>query len=286
MAIDEAGESNKDSIFSSIKDRVEDIRGRIDEAAKRSGRSGSDVLLVAVSKYAEPSDGVVEGFLRAGVFDLAENRPQRLLEKTELWDRSSFWQGTLSQTFLSAQARKDKTSNETLRWHFIGSLQRNKVRRILPYVSLIHSVDSWKLLETIERVLTEEEIAASKRLTADVETVPFPVKISVLLEAHISEDVSKQGFAPDEIIRILPKVAELKHVEARGLMGMAGLTASPAETRRQFARLRTTLEECRNCYPELTGFTELSMGMSGDFETAIEEGATIVRVGSVLYPDA
>ena len=187
MTIDQAGDSNKDLIFSSIKDRVEDIRGRIDEAAKRSGRSGSDVLLVAVSKYAEPSDGVVEGFLRAGVFDLAENRPQRLLEKTELWDRSSFWQGTLSQTFLSAQARKDKTSNETLRWHFIGSLQRNKVRRILPYVSLIHSVDSWKLLETIERVLTEEEIAASKRLTADVETVPFPVKVSVLLENHPSE---------------------------------------------------------------------------------------------------
>ncbi|MBR0226262.1 MAG: hypothetical protein IJL92_09415, partial [Thermoguttaceae bacterium] len=82
MTIDQAGDSNKDLIFSSIKDRVEDIRGRIDEAAKRSGRSGSDVLLVAVSKYAEPSDGVVEGFLRAGVFDLAENRPQRLLEKT------------------------------------------------------------------------------------------------------------------------------------------------------------------------------------------------------------
>lgn len=270
-----------------IGDRVEEILCRIDSAAKRSGRAATDVLLVAVSKYAEPSDGFIDGLLRAGVFDLAENRPQRLLEKVAVWNRSKFWREASSQEFLSARDRIGSAGDASLRWHFIGSLQRNKVRKILPYVSLIHSVDSWKLLETIERILAEEEAVALRSEGSDSfrKTLPcFPSKISVLLEAHISDDATKQGFALNEIAEVLPRAAELSHIKVRGLMGMSGLRATPDEARRQFESLRLTLEDCRRRYPEFTEVTELSMGMSGDFETAIEEGATIVRIGSSLYP--
>ncbi|MCF0234782.1 MAG: YggS family pyridoxal phosphate-dependent enzyme, partial [Thermoguttaceae bacterium] len=159
-----------------------------------------------------------------------------------------------------------------IRWHFIGNLQRNKARRILPFVAKIHSVDSLRLLEALDRILTEEAAAPDSR---------FPECVEVLLEVHISNDETKQGFTPDEILNVLPQMAKFPRVKARGLMGMAGLTATPDETRRQFAVLRELRDRCRAQFPD---FSELSMGMSGDFEIAIEEGATSVRIGSILYP--
>lgn len=270
----EEGESKADtsSIFEQIAVRKEEISARIEDAARRSGRSKNDVLLTAVSKYAEPTDGIVEGFLRSGIYDLAENRPQRFLEKVNYWNQFPLENVSSTCSFVSANERAPGDVS-VLRWHFIGSLQRNKARRILPYVSLIHSVDSWKLLETLERILQEESERAS-----------FPNTVSVLLEAHISDDVSKQGIALQEIESFFPRAFELEHVKVRGLMGMAGLTATLDETRRQFASLRKALERIQNLYPEFKDFRELSMGMSDDFEIAIEEGATIVRVGSSLYP--
>jgi len=223
------------------------------------------VKIVAVSKYAEPNAGIVEGFVRNGLLELAENRPQRLLEKIE-YSRSS------------ASVQKEWAP---IRWHFIGSLQKNKVRRILPYVSLIHSVDSIKLLETLERILDEEANAAN----VDATTPAFPQKISVLLETHISNDATKQGFLPSELPKAFEKALELKRVKVCGLMGMAGLNVGDDETRRQFGSLRAFFLRLRERYPEQTDFNALSMGMSGDFEIAIEEGATIVRLGSILYPD-
>lgn len=279
-------DSVKETIFNEVKSRVDEVRGRIDAAARKSGRVGDDVLLVAVSKYAEPSDCVVEGFLRSGIFDLAENRPQRLLEKVDVWRSSPYWKNPAAQIFPSSFDRKSSLEDKTLRWHFIGSLQRNKVRRILPFVSLIHSVDSWKLLETIERILSEEEEFALEPTVrrGEVLTPPFSSVVSVLLEVHISEDSTKQGFTTEEVLDVLPKTRLLKHVKVCGLMGMAGLKTAPCETRRQFATLRQTLEKCRETFPELVDLKELSMGMSGDFEIAIEEGATITRLGSILYP--
>ena len=279
------GDSVRETIFNEIKARADEVRGRIDSAARKSGRVGDDVLLVAVSKYAEPGDGVVEGFLRSGIFDLAENRPQRLLKKVDVWRSSPYWKNPATQIFPSSYDRKSSFEDKTLRWHFIGSLQRNKVRRILPFVSLIHSVDSWKLLEAIERILSEEELARDSTVCRGGEgTPPFPPVVSVLLEIHISEDSTKQGFTVEEIFDVLPKARELKHIKVCGLMGMAGLKANPYETRRQFATLRQTLEKCRKSFPEFVDLKELSMGMSGDFEIAIEEGATITRLGSILYP--
>jgi pyridoxal phosphate enzyme (YggS family) len=170
-----------------------------------------------------------------------------------------------------------------LRWHFIGPLQRNKARRILPFVSLLHSVDSLKLLEALDRILSEESERAAAGGRRPDEPI-FPETISALLEVRLSDDAAKQGFEPDELFDVLPKTAAFRRVKIRGLMGMAGLTATEAETRRQFATLRELRDRCRTQYPEFSDFTELSMGMSGDFEAAIEEGATLVRVGSILYP--
>ena len=279
-------DSVKETVFNEINARVDEVRGRIDDAARKSGRVGDDVLLVAVSKYAGPSDGVVEGLLRSGIFDLAENRPQRLLEKVDVWRSSPYWKNSAAQIFPSSFDRKSSLGDKTLRWHFIGSLQRNKVRRILPFVSLIHSVDSWKLLEAIERILSEEEKLTGDSAVSREEslTTTFPRVVSVLLEIHISEDSTKQGFTTEEIFNVLPKTRDLKHIKVCGLMGMAGLKANSYETRRQFATLRRTLEKCREAFPEFADMKELSMGMSGDFEIAIEEGATIARLGSILYP--
>ena len=147
-------------------------------------------------------------------------------------------------------------------------------------MSLIHSVDSWNLLETIERIIVEEEIKGASASTAS-----FPNYVSVLLEAHISEDSTKQGFDPKELLELFPKMGEcFPHIHFRGLMGMGGLHASPKELRRQFSLLRSLFEKCQEHIRNNEQFTELSMGMSDDFEVAIEEGSTMVRIGSALYP--
>ncbi len=302
---------SREAVEAEIKENVERVRERIDAAARRSGRRGSDVTLVAVSKYSAPDDGVVSGLLRAGAFDLGENRPQKFLEKANFWAASPYWNADvppldfIPQTLRTAEetdggaalqnvAGKDVaglaqnagdgvSSVGRLRWHFIGPLQRNKARRILPFVSLLHSVDSLKLLEALDRMLGEESERAAAGKKSPDEPI-FPETISALLEVRLSDDVAKQGFEPDELLDLLPKTAAFRRVKIRGLMGMAGLTATESETRRQFATLRETLERCRTQCPDLSDFTELSMGMSGDFEAAIEEGATLVRVGSILYP--
>jgi len=302
---------SREAVEAEIKENVERVRERIDAAARRSGRRGSDVTLVAVSKYSAPDDGIVSGLLRAGAFDLGENRPQKFLEKANFWAASPYWNAEVPpldfvpQALRTAEKANDATALQNvakedvakaaqgangdvasvgrLRWHFIGPLQRNKARRILPFVSLLHSVDSLKLLEALDRILSEEsERAASGKRSAD-EPI-FPETVSALLEVRLSDDAAKQGFEPDELLDVLPKTEALRRVKIRGLMGMAGLTATVAETRRQFATLRELRDRCRTQFPNLSDFTELSMGMSGDFETAIEEGATIVRVGSILYP--
>jgi pyridoxal phosphate enzyme (YggS family) len=296
--------SSREAVEAEIKGNVERVRERIDAAAERSGRRGSDVTLVAVSKYSAPDDGIVSGLLRAGAFDLGENRPQKFLEKANFWASSPYWNAAEAPLDFVPQALRLPTSENVasegfaeasssapgavssvgrLRWHFIGPLQRNKARRILPFVSLLHSVDSLKLLEALDRILSEEsERAATGKRVAD-EPI-FPETISALLEVRLSDDAAKQGFEPDELLDVLPKTAAFRRVKIRGLMGMAGLTATEAETRRQFATLRELRDRCRTQFPEFSDFTELSMGMSGDFEAAIEEGATIVRVGSILYP--
>lgn len=153
-----------------------------------------------------------------------------------------------------------------IRWHMIGHMQRNKVDRTLPLAAMIHSIDSLRLAEAID--------AAAGKLNR---------KAPILLEVNISHEPAKQGFAPVELDSVLPKLGALKRLDIRGLMCMAGLEGGSAEARREFADLRTLRDRLQSNGPENICLAELSMGMSGDFEIAIEEGATIVRVGSALF---
>ena len=153
-----------------------------------------------------------------------------------------------------------------IRWHMIGHMQRNKVERTLPLVAMIHSFDSLRLAEAID--------AAAGKMDR---------KVPVLLEVNISREPAKHGFVPEEIEPLLPKLIESEHIEIRGLMCMAGLEGGGDEARRDFAALRTLRDRLQASCPATVRLDELSMGMSGDYEIAIEEGATIVRVGSALF---
>ncbi len=225
---------------SCIADNLGRVRQQIAEAATRSGRDVSDIALVAVTKYVDVD--AVQALLDLGCNDLGESRPQELWRKAEA---------------LSAA---------NVHWHFIGHLQRNKVRRTLPHITLLHACDSLRLLDEIDRTAGD---SASN--------------VKVLLEVNISGDASKHGFRPAEMPSVIESLSGFKHVQICGLMGMASLTGTIADARREFESLRLLRDSLVKSLPAGVELNELSMGMSGDFEVAIEEGATIVRVGSALF---
>ena len=222
-----------------IAENVTRIRERIARAAQRSGRAAEQITLVAVTKYV--SAEIIRPLVAAGCLELGESRPQQLWEKTAA------------------------LADLPIRWHLIGHLQRNKVRRTLPLAALIHSVDNRRLLAAINKEASEKE--------------PTPI----LLEVNVSGESAKHGLSPVQIEPLLAELPNYANVSVRGLMCMAGLESGPEETRHDFAVLRRLRDYLRPSCPPGVTLDELSMGMSGDFEEAIEEGATIVRVGSALF---
>ena len=225
-----------------IAENVTTIRARIAEAAARVGRDADEITLVAVTKYVGVEE--VRATVEAGCTVLGESRPQQ------------FWQ--------KAEAVRDLP----IRWHMIGHLQRNKVRRTLPLVDMIESADDPRLIGAVDRIAAEENL---KR------------RVPILLEVNISGEEAKHGFKPDAVEPFLEELAGYTHVEVRGLMCMAAFGNSPDEAREDFAALCRLRDRLRGNCPAGISLAELSMGMSRDFEVAIEEGATIVRVGSALY---
>lgn len=157
-------------------------------------------------------------------------------------------------------------SNAAVAWHMIGHLQRNKIRRTLPAAALIHSVDSAQALTAIDRIAGELQLVSR-----------------VLIEVNTSGDASKDGVPPADVAALLENAALLSHVKVEGLMTMAALEGGVDVARRNFASLRTLRDSLVGRTPDNVLLAELSMGMSGDFEAAIVEGATIVRVGSALF---
>jgi pyridoxal phosphate enzyme (YggS family) len=153
-----------------------------------------------------------------------------------------------------------------LDWHFVGHLQRNKVEQTLPLIALLHSGDSLQLLEAVSAAAVKQG-----------RVVP------TLLEVNISGDVAKQGFRPEELRRLVVPIGHLPGLKVRGLMAMAALDGGSERARRDFAALRELRDKLRDDCPPQMELAELSMGMSGDFIEAIEEGATIIRVGSTLF---
>lgn len=224
-------------ILAIVRANRDDVRRRIAKAAVASGRTPESVRLVAVTKYAEPA--WVQALLEIGEVDLGENRPQQLEERAALFP-------------------------DSVHWHLIGHLQRNKIRRTLPLVDLIHSLDTAKVVEAVDRVAAE-----------------LGLRPQILLEVNVSGETSKDGFTPDSVRSVWPQLRRLEHVAIRGLMTMAPLTSTPDAARPVFRSLRQLRDELAAGDPHR--LPELSMGMTGDFEAAIAEGATIVRIGSALW---
>ena len=233
----------------SIAENLERVRERIARAAESVGRRPEEVTLVGVTKYVGPREAAE--LVAAGCSDLGESRPQ------ELWKK------------VADLERAGASPPPPIRWHLVGHLQRNKIRRTLPLVSLIHSVDSERLLAAINEVRATDSDNASP--------------VSVLLEVNTSGEAAKHGLAPEEVETLLAAAPQFPHVAIRGLMTMAALEGGETVAARNFASLRELRDRLKPLTPECVQLDELSMGMSGDFETAIREGATIVRIGSLLW---
>jgi pyridoxal phosphate enzyme (YggS family) len=217
---------------------VNAVQKRIEAACHRAGRPRDEVTLVAVTKSV--SVEVAALLPELGVVDLGENRPQ------EFWPRAA--------------------ALPSVRWHFVGHLQRNKIERTLPLVHLLHSVDSLRLLHALE-----QEAEKQGR------------QVDVLLEVNASRETSKQGFAPEEMASLIPELEKLWRVRVRGLMTMAALVEDPQQSRPTFAVVRRLGNRLRGQIKLPHEMVHLSMGMTNDFEVAIEEGATLVRIGTALF---
>jgi hypothetical protein len=218
--------------------RLQAVEDRIAAACRRAGRARGDVTLVAVTKTVAAD--VARVLHQLGAADLGENRPQAL------WTKAA-------------------TLPQTVRWHMVGHLQRNKVERTLPLVHMIHSVDSVRLLEAVEGEAERQSM-----------------QVDVLLEVNASREATKHGFAVAEVPGLLPRIHQFQFVRVCGLMTMAAPEADPQRCRPTFAELRQLREKLqRETGPH--EFRHLSMGMSNDFEVAIEEGATLIRLGTVLF---
>ncbi|MGQ7869144.1 YggS family pyridoxal phosphate-dependent enzyme [Sunxiuqinia sp. sy24] len=204
----------------------------------------SDVCLVAVSKT-KPKEAILEAY-QGGQRVFGENKVQELVQKNE-------------------DLPKD------IEWHFIGHLQTNKVKYLAPFVSLIHGIDSLKLLKTINK-----EGQKNKRV------------IPCLLQFHIAEEETKFGLNLAEAEELLESetFASLDSVEVRGVMGMATYTDDETQVRKEFRSLKIIFDELKTRYfKDQPSFSEISMGMSGDYQLAVKEGSTIVRVGSKIFGD-
>lgn len=214
----------------------------------------STVGLVAVSKY-HPYESIQEAY-QAGQRIFAESRPQELMAKVT----------RLEQVRLE---RGEPDYMSDIQWHFIGHLQTNKLKMVLPYASLIQSVDSVRLLDAIQKWGETNGCV-----------------ISVLLEPHVAAEESKQGFEAKEVYSILESAVSgaYPNIVFRGIMGMATFTDDETVVRGDFAALREIFDTCRTRFPALeSDFTELSIGMSDDYPLAIEYGSTMVRIGSMIF---
>lgn len=226
-------------VIMSIKENLESVEKRIAAAAERSGRKREDIHLIAVTKT-HGADMMNEA-IELGVTDVGENKPQEV---------------------------RDKYADVLpVRWHLIGHLQTNKVKYIIDKVCLIHSVDSIKLMDEIERQAEKHGID----------------KMDILIQVNISGEETKSGINKEELPELLLHAGELKRVKVRGLMTIAPKTDNPVTNSLHFDNMRQIFVDITQKKYDNVSMDYLSMGMSGDFETAIECGANMVRVGSAIF---
>jgi pyridoxal phosphate enzyme (YggS family) len=228
-----------------IPENLEWVKSQIVQAAKKAGRSSDSVRLVAVSKTVS-LEKIIEA-REAGVGLFGENRVQEALDKID---------------------RLGQSGQSGANWHFIGHLQKNKVKQIIGRFGLIHSVDSTALA----RAINEKSLAQG-------------LITSVLIQVNVSGETSKFGMAPEELESTLKEVSKMPGVKVEGLMTIPPYAQDPEKSRGVFVRLRELRDKMAELGIEGIALKELSMGMSNDFTVAIEEGATLVRVGSAIFGD-
>jgi PLP dependent protein len=223
-----------------IRDRLTGVQENIEVALEKSGRTEERVRVLVATKYYEPDQ--LTALAEAGVDLIGENRAEDLLEKQELF-------------------------GDRFEWHFIGHLQRRKAKVVVPRVTLIHSVDSVRLIGELSKRASEGGV-------------------DILIQVNVADEESKYGVSEDEIGTLLEAAAQTGgRVRARGFMTLAPLVDDPEDVRHVFAKLRTIRDSLRKIWSPHFDLSELSMGMSGDYEVAVEEGATVVRIGRMLIEE-
>lgn len=251
----------------SLKARYEAVQDRVARAAARAGRSPESVALVAVSKYTGADE--IRELIQLGHRDFGENQIQQLMQRSAM---ISEWQ----QRQRTLPGLKQSHAAEGIRWHVIGHLQRNKARKAAEIASLIHSVDSLRLAEELQSI-----------------GLKIGRPIDILLQVNTSGEESKFGCAPAAAKHLADMMETMLNLRLRGLMTMAPYSTDPEASRPCFSRLHDLFEEIAKMGVGRAGvsahsgshFNILSMGMSGDFEVAIEEGSNLIRVGSAIFGD-
>ncbi len=222
-----------------IVENIEHVRENIEKACKKAGRSVDEVTLIAVSKTKPYTD--IEEALKSGTLDYGENKVQEMCEKYEILPKN-------------------------IRWHMIGHLQRNKVKYLVGKTELIHSVDSIRLAEQIEKEY------AKKGETANI-----------LIEVNMAQEESKFGITSQETEELIRKISTFEHIRIKGLMTIAPYTDNPETNRVYFRQMKKLSVDIRDKNINNVSMDVLSMGMTGDYQVAIEEGSTMVRVGTGIF---
>ena len=223
-----------------IRDRLSGVHESIQRALERSGRGEEQVRILVATKYYDPEQ--LFALAEAGVDLIGENRAEDLLEKQELY-------------------------GDRFEWHFIGHLQRRKAKVVIPRVSLVHSVDSVRLIEELAKRAPEGGV-------------------DILIQVNVADEEPKYGVSEEEVGELLDAAAQTGgRVRARGFMTLAPLVDDPEDVRHVFAKVRTIRDSLPKSWSSHFDLSELSMGMSGDYEVAVEEGATVVRIGRMLIEE-
>ena len=259
-----------------IAARLREVRQQIAEAETRAGRPPGSARLLAVSKRMPADD--VRAALAAGQHDFGENYANELRDKRAELGGTTGWPPVPTDAAPPTASGAASTKAFAPRWHYIGPLQRNKAKILVGQVALIHSIADADLVDELERR------AATASLSVQTEGAGGPMaSTACLVQVNVAGETQKSGVAPRALPALLDRFATAAHVHCVGLMLIPPLEPTAEDSRRHFAALRALAEqESRVARPHVQ-LRELSMGMSGDFAVAIEEGATLVRVGTAIF---
>lgn len=223
-----------------IKENLQEVQRRVSAACERAGRAREDVLLIAVSKTKPVS--MIREVMETGIVDYGENKVQEMCDKIE-------------------------EITEPMNWHLIGHLQRNKVKYIVDKACMIHSVDSLRLAEEIQKEAEKKGVD----------------KVKVLIEVNMAEEETKDGIHAEETEELVKEIAKLPNLQIMGLMTIAPFVDDPEENRPVFKAMVALKNKIDALQIPGVQMKELSMGMTNDYEVAIEEGATMIRVGTAIF---